>query len=340
MIPCTGATIRHGATSCYRAAMDTAPLLHRPLADVTWVAFDTEATGYSNVTGRLVEIAGVKFRLRPGATEPGEGALAPIDELDTFEELVNPGVPIPAEVIAIHGIDDAAVAGADPVLPVLERFLAFCDGAVLIAHYVPFDLGAMTFALVRAGRGVPRVAALDTSILPKRLFPGAPNYALPTLVKFLGLPAMDAHRAMPDARSTRDLFRRAVAAMGDPAQVTVGEVTKLAGPLLTFDQFSEIPHALPGELAVLGEAMVLEADLMLEYRGGSMGHVPRKVTPSHLFAREGALFLEGYCHLSEAAKSFRIDRIQKATLLPVDPAAPVFRNKGSGHWLAEPRVPS
>ena len=317
--------------------MDVAPLLHRRLADVTWVAFDTEATGYSNVTGRLVEIAGVKFRLEPGAAA-GEGALAAIEELGAFEELANPGLPIPAEVVAIHGIGDADVAGAPPALEVVERFLAFAGDAVLIAHYAPFDLGAMTFALVRAGRGVPRIAALDTSILPKRLFPGAPNYALPTLVTFLGLPPMDAHRAMPDARSTRDLFRRAVAAMGDPAIVTVGDVVKLAGPLLTFDQFSEIPHALPPELGMLEEAMALRADLVLEYRGGSVGHAPRKVTPSHLFAREGALFLEGYCHTTEAAKSFRIDRIQKATVLPVDPAAPVFRNRGSGHWVAEPRV--
>ena len=330
--------------------MDVAPILHRPLADVTWVAFDTEATGYSNVAGRLVEIAGVKFRFRPGERDfagilsDGGGGTPPslpaIEELGSYQELAHPGMPIPDVVVRIHGIDDAAVATADPPVAVVERFLAFCEGAVLVAHYAPVDIGAMTFALVRAGRGVPRLAALDTSILPKRLFAGAPNYALPTLVRFLGLPAADAHRAMPDALSTRDLFRRCVDAMGDPATVTVEDVTKLAGPLLTFDQFSEIPHALPPELGVLEEAMALEADLVLEYRGGSKGHVPRRVTPSHLFARDGSLFLEGYCHLSEAPKSFRIDRIEKATMLPVDPAAPVFRNQGSGHWVAVPRGPT
>ncbi len=318
--------------------MDVTPLLHRPLADVTWVAFDTEATGYSNVAARLVEIAGVRFRLVAGPAGGTPGApLAAIAEEASFAELVNPGVPIPPEVVAIHGIDDATVAGLDGPLPVLERFFAFAGGAILVAHYAPFDVGAMTFALARAGRGVPRLAALDTSVLPKRLFPGAKNYALGTLVHFLGLPPVAAHRAMPDALSTRDLFRRCVAALGDPAVVTVADVCKLAGPLLTFDQFSEIPYALPPELALLDEAIAQEADLVLEYRGGSKGHAPRRVTPSHLFARDGALFLEGYCHLSEAAKSFRTDRIEKATLLPVDPAAPVMRNKGSGHWVAEPR---
>jgi DNA polymerase-3 subunit epsilon len=327
--------------------MDVAPLLHRPVADVTWVAFDTEATGYSNVAGRLVEIAGVKFRFRPpgrqAVTGPfgGDGTPPPslpaIEERGRFEELAHPGVPIPDEVVRIHGIDDAMVATADPALAVVERFAAFCEGAVLVAHYAPFDIGAMTFELVRAGRGVPRLAALDTSILPKRLFAGAPNYALPTLVGFLGLTPASAHRAMPDAISTRDLFRRCVDAMGEPETLTVAEVCKLAGPLLTFDQFSEIPHALPAELAVVDEAIAARADLIVEYRGGSKGHVPRRVTPSHLFAREGALFLEGYCHLSEAAKSFRIDRIDKVTMLPIDPTAPVFRNRGSGHWVAEPR---
>lgn len=325
--------------------MDVTPLLHRRVADVTWVAFDTEATGYSNVTERLVEIAGVKFRFGAGR-QPVDGSwdgtapppsLPAIEELGRFEELANPGKPMPAEVVAIHGIDDAAVAQAAPSLDVVTRFVEFGADTILIAHYAPFDIGAMTFELVRAGRGVPRLAALDTSILPKRLFAGAPNYALPTLVRYLGLSPADAHRAMPDAISTRDLFRRCVDVLGEPDAVTVADVCALAGPLLTFDQFSEIPHALPAELAVIDQAMEQEADVVIEYRGGTRHHA-RRVTPSHLFAREGALFLEGYCHVTEMPKSFRIDRIGKATLLPVDPGAPVFRNRGSGHWVAEPRA--
>jgi DNA polymerase-3 subunit epsilon len=327
--------------------MDVTALLHRPLADVTWVAFDTEATGYSNVAGRLVEVAGLRFRFVRGeagapaaAAGTPEAPLAPIVDEGTFEELMNPGVPIPAEVVAIHGIDDAKVAGLDAPSAVLPRFFAFAHDAVLIAHYAPFDVGAMTFALTREGRGVPRLAALDTSVLPKRLFPGAPNYSLGALVQFLGLPPVAAHRAMPDALSTRDLFRRCVAAMGDPAVITVGDVVKLAGPLLTFAQYAEVPFTLPAELAVLDEAIALRSDLVIEYRGGSKGHVPRRVTPSHMFARDGALFLEGYCHLTGLAKSFRTDRIEKAALLPMDPTAPVMRNKGNGHWVAEPRTPA
>lgn len=315
--------------------MDVTPLMQRKLVDVSWVAFDTEATGYSNISGRLVEIAGVRFRLQPGAIPPGEAC--PIALEDSFAELVNPGVPIPPEVIKIHGITDSEVASSAPPAEAVERFSAFVGESVLIAHYVPFDLGAMTYALLRVGRGVPRIAALDTSLLPKRLFPGARNYALPTLVQFLGLPEAAAHRALPDALSTMELFRRCVAAIGPAEVVTVEEVCKLAGPLLTFDQFSEIPYTLPADLVPIEDAIERRADLTVEYRGGSKGQGPRRVTPSHLFAREGTLFLEGYCHLDQGPKSFRIDRVEKVTVLPIDPAAPVFRNKGSNHWVKEPR---
>ena len=315
--------------------MDVSPLLLSKLVDLTWVAFDTEATGYSNVSDRLVEIAGVRFRLKPGAVPAGEAC--PIDLLDSFAELVDPGVPIPEVVVKIHGITDDEVRGRAAPVEGVERFAKFVGDSVLIAHYVPFDLGAMTYALLRAGKGVPRIAALDTSLLPKRLFPGAKNYALPTLVQFLGLPQAAAHRALPDALSTMELFRRCAAAMGPAETVTLEDVTKLAGPLLTFDQFSEIPYELPMELAEIGDAIARHVDLTVEYRGGSKGHGPRRVTPSHLFAREGTLFLEGYCHLDQAPKSFRVDRIEKVTLLPFDPDAPVLRNKGSGHWVREER---
>ena len=321
--------------------MDTAPLLHRTLADVTWVAFDTEATGYSNVTARLVEIAGAKFRFQPGAapapTEAAPHPLAAVEEFGTFQELVNPGIPMPAEVIAIHGLDDTAVKDAPPPLAVLERFFAFCGDAILLAHYVPFDLGAMAFARAREGKGVPRLAAVDTSILPKRLFPGARNYALETLVKFLALPPTDAHRALPDAFATRDLLRRCIAAMGDPAVLTLADLVKLAGPLLTFEQFSEIPYALPPELSIVDDAIARHVDLMVEYRGGTKGGVPRRVTPSHLFAKDGGLFLEGYCHLDQAPKSFRVDRIASAVEITAGADEPVMRNRGNGHWVKEAR---
>ncbi len=69
--------------------------LRRPLAFV-----DLETTGTSPASDRIVEIAILK--VQPDGTE------------DFRRKRVNPGVPIPAEATAIHGITDADVADEPP----------------------------------------------------------------------------------------------------------------------------------------------------------------------------------------------------------------------------------
>ena len=146
--------------------MDLRSLSLQRLTDVPWVAFDTEATGYSNISDRLIEVAGVRFHREPGRwVVDGE-----------YSELTNPGQPIPQVTTNVHGLTDTDVATAPLPLEVLERFFKFADGAVLMAHYAPFDVGAMAFAHVRQGRGVPEFFILDTFTLSKLGVPGLPKY--------------------------------------------------------------------------------------------------------------------------------------------------------------------
>ena len=63
-----------------------------PLLALDGVVVDTETTGLDARTARLVQI---------GAIRLGGGS---IDEAERFEQLVDPGVPIPAMASAIHGI--------------------------------------------------------------------------------------------------------------------------------------------------------------------------------------------------------------------------------------------
>jgi DNA polymerase III epsilon subunit-like protein len=52
----------------------------------------------------------------------------------------------------------------------VQRFATFVGDSVLIAHYVPFDLGAMTYALLRAGKGVPRMPRWTRPCCPSGCF--------------------------------------------------------------------------------------------------------------------------------------------------------------------------
>ncbi|MCK9462298.1 MAG: 3'-5' exonuclease [Proteobacteria bacterium] len=82
------------------------------LLERTIFSFDTETTGLDPIEDRIVQIGGVFLR-RGELVGPRRSSL------------VNPGVPIPPDVTAIHGITDADVADAESFAAVGPRFVEF-----------------------------------------------------------------------------------------------------------------------------------------------------------------------------------------------------------------------
>ena len=116
---------------------------------------------------------------RPGSRPPAPGSSrsAPSGSRrsrsgETFETLVNPGVPLPTAITALTGIGQGDVRGAPGADLAVRRFLAFAGDAVLVAHNARFDMGFLDRAVERlTGR---RVAApvVDTVWLARRLLGG------------------------------------------------------------------------------------------------------------------------------------------------------------------------
>jgi DNA polymerase III epsilon subunit-like protein len=110
--------------------------------------------------------------------------------------LVNPGMPIPAEATAVHGITDSMVAAAPEPAFALRQARRFCQGRLLAAHSATFDLSFV-------GPSVGTLA-LCTMRLARALFPEAPNHKNQTLRRYLGIDRIagedfEAHRALGDA---------------------------------------------------------------------------------------------------------------------------------------------
>ncbi len=101
------------------------------------VGLDVETTGLRPETDRIVEIAIVSH----GAA---------------YCELVNPGIPIPAEATAIHGIEDADVGGCPPFSAIAEEVRERVEGACLLTYNGrSFDTLFLHHELERAtGRGL------------------------------------------------------------------------------------------------------------------------------------------------------------------------------------------
>jgi DNA polymerase-3 subunit epsilon len=150
---------------------------------------DVETTGIDPATSAVVEVAvQVVDRGRVVAT---------------FESLVDPGVPIPPFVTAIHGIDDAMVRGRPPLRHLVPQLTDLCAGAVLIAHNAAFDRRFLPFLAHRP--------AICSWRLASRVVPEAPNHKNQTLGAFFGvrdatLRGRRAHRALADVIVTRHVF--------------------------------------------------------------------------------------------------------------------------------------
>ncbi|MBU3662308.1 MAG: 3'-5' exonuclease [Bacteroidetes bacterium] len=107
--------------------------LKRPL-----VVFDLETTGISISNDRIVEIACVK--------------VLPNGEEITLVQRINPGIPIPAEVTAIHGISDADVADKPSFSEFARELAVFMQGCDFGGfNSNKFDFPMLVEEFLRAG---------------------------------------------------------------------------------------------------------------------------------------------------------------------------------------------
>ena len=156
------------------------------------VFFDLETTGVSAARDRITDIGAV--RVFPDGTR------------DKRSMLVNPGVPIPANIRAITGISDDMVADAPRFEDIAERVDTWLGDSLLIAHNATFDIGFMREAFRRAGRprALPHVCSLRTV---RKLMPELPSRSLGFLAESHGLRfAGRSHRALPDAEMLSRLW--------------------------------------------------------------------------------------------------------------------------------------
>lgn len=196
--------MREGARGAYPASgrkpgrlsqVEAAALFPADWEGRSFLAFDVETTGLDSKTCRVVEIGAVLFVPETNAFDG-----------PSMERLVNPGMPIPAAVIAIHGIGDEDVRAAPVFSAIARDFAALAEGAIFVAHNAPFDLGFIRGEFARAGLLPPTNPAMDSLVLARAAFPGLSSYSLPRLLPSLGIRSQRSHRALDDAIAAARVF--------------------------------------------------------------------------------------------------------------------------------------
>ncbi len=126
--------------------------------------------------------------------------------VDQFISLVNPEIPIQPFVVKLTGINNAMLKSAPKFFEVAKRIIEITQDCVIVAHNATFDYRILRTEFRRLGYDF-KAKNLCTVELAKVLIPDQPSYSLGKLVRALGIPMADRHRATGDAMATVKLFK-------------------------------------------------------------------------------------------------------------------------------------
>ncbi|RLJ71235.1 DNA polymerase-3 subunit epsilon [Hydrogenivirga caldilitoris] len=166
--------------------------LNQKVMDTTFVVFDTETTGLDPKRAELVSIGAVRI----------EGMSLNLSS--SFHEFVKPD-ELSRSSVEVHGITSLELESrAKPLREVLELFLTYVKGSVIVGFNVEFDkrmVEKYTYSLF----GIPLSNyRLDVFHLWKRR--GGAGKSLKEIAQELDIPAVGAHSALDDAYMTALIF--------------------------------------------------------------------------------------------------------------------------------------
>jgi len=183
--------------------------LDRKLSDLTYTVFDTETTGLEPSNGDEI--------IQVGAARIVNGRLL---RQETFDQLVDPEIPLKPEGIPIHGITEDMVRGQPNIDLVLPAFHEFCEDTVLIAHNAAFDMRFLQLKEERTGIRFTQ-PVLDTLLLSAVVHPNQESHKLDVILERLGITIGTRHNALEDALATGEVFLKLVKLLEDQGIVTV-----------------------------------------------------------------------------------------------------------------------
>jgi DNA polymerase-3 subunit epsilon len=161
------------------------------------VILDTETTGIGAEKGhRIIEI----------------GCVEMIDRKLTgrhYHQYVNPQRSSDVEAVGVHGITDEFLADKPLYGQIAQAFYEFIDGAELVIHNAPFDIGFMDAEFRRLNMPMTNTfcTVLDTLVMARDMRPGQRN-SLDALCRSYGIDNShrELHGALLDAEILADVY--------------------------------------------------------------------------------------------------------------------------------------
>jgi DNA polymerase III subunit epsilon len=127
------------------------------------IVVDTETTGLDPRQGhRIIELAAIELDGRKVS-------------LRRFHRYLNPEREIEAGAVAVHGLTYERLQNEAKFADIAPSFLEFIEGAELIIHNAPFDIGFLDHELDLIGMPPLQNAVVDTLKIAREMHPGKKN---------------------------------------------------------------------------------------------------------------------------------------------------------------------
>lgn len=162
------------------------------------IVLDTETTGLSTQNGdRIIEIGCVELLNRKLTGR-------------NLHHYINPERDSHEDALKVHGISNEFLRDKPKFAAIADELLDYLQGAEIIIHNAPFDIGFLNKELELLGRGrISSVVSgvIDTLVMAKDMFPGKRN-SLDALCDRLGVDnsGRTLHGALLDAELLADVY--------------------------------------------------------------------------------------------------------------------------------------
>ena len=180
------------------------------------IVLDTETTGLETSQGhRIIEIGCVELMNRKLTGQH-------------YHQYINPEREIDQGAIEVHGITNEFLSDKPLFKQIAEDFLTFVDGAELIIHNAPFDVGFINSELEKLGSaGGPiekRCDVIDTLVMARKKHPGQRNNLDALCARYtVDNSQRDLHGALLDAEILADVYLAMTGGQTTFALGTAGE---------------------------------------------------------------------------------------------------------------------
>ena len=156
-----------------------------------YVCVDIETSGVRVKWDKIIEIGAVKVR---------DGKA-----VDTFSELINPGLKLSPYITELTGITDEMLKDKPFIEEVLPRFIEFTGDDVIMGHNIMFDYSFLKQNAINQKLKFDKMG-IDTLKIARKTMPELESKALDYLCRYFGILDENHHRAFNDAAVTVELY--------------------------------------------------------------------------------------------------------------------------------------